>query len=211
MNLSENSMIFLGCSYTSGAGLTDQNQCYTAIMCKQLNKEEVNLAYGGASNYSSFDTLSKLQLVPNAALILQITYLARIKYYNHDLRQIKDRILASQPDRVLINVYTDEFLLYELDRYLYLITKYTKSAGINLVIWDIANTFGSTRNRKIKDCLTQFKEYVYLPSDLNKPDSYRIDNGTDGQGKSLGSGHPGPESHKLIASKLVDHYTTLYQ
>jgi len=210
MNLSENSMIFLGCSYTSGAGLTDQNQCYTAIMCKQLNKEEVNLAYGGASNYSSFDTLSKLQLVPNAALILQITYLARIKYYNHDLRQIKDRILASQPDRVLINVYTDEFLLYELDRYLNLITKYTKSAGINLVIWDIAETFDGTKNCKIKDCLMQFKEYVYLTSDLNKPNSYRVDNGTDGRGESLGSGHPGPESHKLIANKLIDHYKTLY-
>ena len=211
MILPKNSMIFLGCSYTSGVGLINQTQCYTSIMCRQLNKEEVNLAYGGASNYSSVDTLSHLQLVPNASLILQITQLARIKYYDHDRCAIKDRVLSSQPDRTLMHVYTDEFLLYELDRHLNLITKYTKSVGVNLIIWDISNTFDSALNRKIKDCLTQFKEYVYLNSDLNKSDSYRVDNGTDGQEKILGTGHPGPESHKLIANKLVDHYKTLYQ
>jgi hypothetical protein len=211
MILSENTMLFLGCSYTSGVGLTDQTQCYTSIMCRQLDKEEVNLAYSGASNYSSFDSLSKLQLAPGSSLVLQITQLARIKYYDHALHKIKDRIFSSQPDRTLMSVYTDEFLIYELNRYLNLITKYTKSAGINLVIWDVANVFDITVDCKIKDCLRQFKEYVYLTSDLNRPSSYRVDNGTDGQGKILGSGHPGPESHKLIADKLVNHYTTLYQ
>jgi hypothetical protein len=109
-----------------------------------------------------------------------------------------------------MSVYTDEFLIYELDRYLKLITKYAKSAGVNLIIWDVANVFDITIDRKIRDCFTQFKEYVYLTSDLNRPDSYRVDNGIDGQGKRLGAGHPGPESHKLIASKLIDHYKALY-
>ena len=211
MILSENSMIFLGCSYTSGVGLSDQTQCYTNIMCEQLDKEEVNFAYMGANNYSSFDTLSQLQLVPNSSLVLQIAQLARIKYYDHDHHEIKDRVFSNPPfDRNLMSVYNDEFLIYELDRYLNLVTKYTKVAGVNLIIWDVANVFDIAVDRKIKDCLKQFKEYVYLTSALNRSNSYRVDNGTDGEGKLLGTGHPGPESHKLIAKKLVDHYNALY-
>jgi hypothetical protein len=211
MTLSENSMIFLGCSYTSGVGLSDQTQCYTNIMCEQLDKEEVNFAYLGANNYSSFDTISQLQLVPNSSLVLQITSLARIKYYDHDCHEIKDRIFSNPPfSRTLMSVYTDEFLIYELDRYLNLVTKYTKAARANLIIWDVTNVFDITVDRKIRDCLKQFKEYIHLTSALGQPDSYRVDNGTDGEGKSLGTGHPGTESHKLIAKKLVDHYNALY-
>jgi hypothetical protein len=211
MTLSKNTMLFLGCRYTSGVGLADQTQCYTNIMSKHLHKEEVNLAYIGANNYSSFDTLSALHLIPHSSLVLQITSLARIKYYDHDHHEIKDRIFSNPPfSRTLMSVYTDEFLIYELDRYLKLITKYTKAARANLIIWDVANTFDGAVDLKIRDCLKQFKEYIHLTSALGRPDSYRVDNGTDGEGKQLGAGHPGPESHKLIAKKLVDHYNALY-
>jgi hypothetical protein len=81
---------------------------------------------------------------------------------------------------------------------------------VNLIIWSIARVFDFETNRLIEDCLTQFKEYVYLNNALDSADSYRVDNGTDGTAQ-LGTGHPGPESHKLIAEKLLVHYKKLYQ
>lgn len=211
MSFSEDSMIFLGCSYTFGLGLESQSECYSTIMSKHLNKKEFNFAYSGASNYSSFEKFSQLQFVENSSLILQITQLGRIKYYDYEEQCIKDRVFSNQPDRCLMSVYSDDFLLYELNRYLNLVTKYTRSNKIKLVIWDIAYTFDGKLNQMLASCFSQFKEYVRLDSSLNVPNTCRVDNGTDGLGQKVGVGHPGPQSHQLIAEKLINHYKQLYQ
>jgi hypothetical protein len=210
MIFSEDSMIFVGCSYTSGVGLENRRDCYSTVMCDRLNKKEFNFAYGGANNYSSFDKISKLNLAENTSLVLQITQLGRIKYYDYDHQAIKDRVFSSQPDRTLMSVYPDEFLIYELNRYLELVTRYTRAAKIKLIIWSIADSFDNRIHHMVSDCVSQFQEYVYLESKLDSPGCYRVDNGTDGVGKSIGSGHPGPKSHQLIADKLISHYKDLY-
>lgn len=210
MIFSKDTMVFLGCSYTKGVGLENFQERYSTIMCDRLNKKEFNFAYGGANNYSSFDKISKLKLMENSSLVLQITQLGRIKYYDHDHQSIKDRVFSYQPDRTLMSVYTDEFLIYELNRYLGLITKYAKAAKIKLVIWSIADSYDTRIHHMILDCVSQFQEYVYLENRLDSPSCYRVDNGTDGAGKPVGSGHPGPKSHQLIAHKLISHYRNLY-
>ena len=143
-------------------------------------------------------------------MVLQITELSRIKHYDAQKNLIRDRILSNEPSRTLFEIYTDKFLVYELDRHLNLSIKYARSMKVNLIIWSIARVFDFETNQLIQDCLTQFKEYVYLSNDLDSSDSYRVDNGADGTAQ-LGTGHPGPESHKLIAEKLLVHYKKLYQ
>lgn len=205
-------MLFFGCSYTSGFGLPDQTtQNYTYLLSQRLNKNAVNFASPGLNNYTSFDFASKIQLQEkNVSIVFQVTELSRIRYYDKKTCTITDRILSQNPDRTLMEVYCDEFLIYELDRHLRFLTNYTRLAGANLIIWSIARSFDNEINKMIEDCLSQFKEYVYLDNRLNSPDSYRVDNGTDGT-KELGTGHPGPKSHELIAEKLFSHYKKLYQ
>lgn len=211
MILSADSMVFVGCSYTKGIGLRHRSECYTSIMSADLNKKEINYSHGGLSNYNSFDNLSKLEFAhPHVPLVLQITELSRIKYYDAQKNLIRDRLLSNEPNRTLLEIYTDKFLIYELERHLNLSVKYARSMKVNLIIWSIARVFDFETNRLIEDCLTQFKEYVYLNNALDSADSYRVDNGTDGTAQ-LGTGHPGPESHKLIAEKLLVHYKKLYQ
>jgi len=211
MILSADSMVFLGCSYTKGVGLRLSSECYTSIMSADLNKKEINCSKGGSSNYNSFDNFSKLEFAqPHVPMVLQITELSRIKHYDAQKNLIRDRILSNEPSRTLLEIYTDKFLIYELDRHLNLSVKYARSLKVNLIIWSIARVFDFETNQLIQDCLTQFKEYVYLSNDLDSSDSYRVDNGADGTAQ-LGTGHPGPESHKLIAEKLLVHYKKLYQ
>lgn len=45
---------------------------------------------------------------------------------------------------------------------------------------------------------------------LDTPDTYRVDNGRDGNGLPVGEGHPGPLSHRIIANKLLAKYSQLY-
>lgn len=211
MILSADSMVFLGCSYTKGVGLGLSSECYTSIMSADLNKKEINCSKGGSSNYNSFDNFSKLEFAqPHVPMVLQITELSRIKHYDAQKNLIRDRLLSNEPSHTLLEIYTDKFLIYELERHLNLSVKYARSMKVNLVIWSIARVFDFETNQLIKDCLTQFKEYVYLSNDLDSSDSYRVDNGADGTAQ-LGTGHPGPESHKLIAEKLLVHYKKLYQ
>jgi hypothetical protein len=211
MILSADSMVFLGCSYTKGVGLRLSSECYTSIMSADLNKKEINCNKGGSSNYNSFDNFSKLEFAqPHVPMVLQITELSRIKHYDAQKNLIRDRLLSNEPSRTLLEIYTDKFLIYELERHLNLSVKYARSMKINLIIWSIARVFDFETNQLIKDCLTQFKEYVCLSNDLASSDGYRVDNGADGT-HELGTGHPGPESHKLIAEKLLVHYKKLYQ
>jgi len=211
MILSADSMAFLGCSYTKGVGLRFSSECYTSIMSADLNKKEIVCCKGGSSNYNSFDDFSKLEFSqPHVPMVLQITELSRIKHYDAQKNLIRDRLLSNEPSRTLLEIYTDKFLIYELERHLNLSVKYARSMKVNLIIWSIARVYNFETNQLIQDCLTQFKEYVYLSNDLDSPDSYRVDNGTDGTSQ-LGTGHPGPESHRLIAEKLLAHYKKLYQ
>ncbi|CAB4128666.1 hypothetical protein UFOVP112_52 [uncultured Caudovirales phage] len=209
-HITESDIVFLGCSYTSGEGVF-RNSRYSSIVAEQLDKQEINLAKGGCGNYRSFDVFGQLNIDNNATVILQLTELSRIRWYTDS---IYERQLSNPANddyhRSLLTVYHDKFLIHDLIRQLRIIVNYCRAKDLKLVIWSIARFNNQELDTAIETYLSKFPEYVFLDNRLNTPDSYRVDNGTDGRNRPLGTGHPGPESHKLIAEKLVKHFNKLY-
>lgn len=198
--------MFLGCSFTSGYGLVDQKQNWTSIFSDTINCNQVNFAANGANNYNSFDLFSQLQFDSEQnVVVLGITELARIQWYN---QQLQDVLIQREHSRILLPVYNDQFLIFELLKNLRYFMLACKIKNLRPVIWSIARPGALTQ--VLENYLSQYPEYVYLTNELDHPDTYRVDNATDGAGKPVGFGHPGIESHKLIAQKLLTHFNQLY-
>jgi hypothetical protein len=202
-----NNIIFFGCSFTdSNSGFVDSDKMYPAIVCNHFNTKEINYAKQGSGNYRTFDLISTLDFNSENFIILQLTELSRIKWYSKHLIDVR---LQNTNDKCLIHVYNDEFLLYELQRHLKLTVKLLRAKKINFIIWSIARYHYDEKNNNIESFLNTFPEYVYLENALNHKNSYRVDNGYDGNA-ILGTGHPGPKSHQIIANKLIEKINSCY-
>jgi hypothetical protein len=198
-DITHNDILFLGCSYTVGHGLPNGATKYSSIFSRYYNKQEINLAASGSGNYRSFDLIGQLNITSGASVVLQITELSRIRWYHK--KSVKDIMLSVAPNRELLTVYNDEFLIYDLIRQLRIITKLCRVNDIKLIIWSIARP--GIWHDNLETYLSKFPEYIYLDSRRNADTSYYVDNATDGL-------HPGPGSNQLIAEKLIDHFNKLY-
>lgn len=203
-----NEIFFFGCSYTdSSSGFVDADKMYPALIAKNLNKTEINLALAGHGNYRSFDILGDTEIKNNSVLIFQITELSRIRWYDKNLEDI---MLRDTDDKCLTHVYNDMFLIHEIKRNLNLLVKLCRAKDIKLIIWSIARFGNEKLDMFFEKILEMYPEYVFLDNRLDSPDTYRVDNGSDGKGQALGVGHPGPLSHQIIANKLLTKYYQLY-
>jgi hypothetical protein len=202
VSVTNNDIVFLGCSFTEGTGLIDIKTRYSSLLAAYYNKNEINLAIGGGSNYRSFDLFGQLNFVNSGStLVLQLTQLSRLRWYDS---KIVDRSLSVQPSKELIYTYNDQFLIYDLIRQLRIIVKYCREKQIKLIMWSIASFADENMWQNLESYLQQFPEYVYLNDRLNEPDTYRVDDAPDRYK------HPGPESNKLITKKLITHFDNLY-
>jgi len=209
-HITENDIVFLGCSYTTGEGVNSDVR-YSTIIANYFNKNEINLAKGGCGNYRSFDLFGQLEIDNNAVVVLQLTELSRIRWYADT---IYERQLSNPTNdahhKTLVTVYNDKFLIHDLIRQLRVIVNYCRAKNLKLVVWSIARFNDQELDTIIETYLSKFPEYIFMDNRLDTVDSYRVDNGTDGRNKPVGVGHPGPESHKLLAEKLIKHLNTLY-
>lgn len=202
INVTDNDIVFLGCSFTAGTGLVDVKTRYSTLLANYYNKNEINLAIGGGGNYRSFDQFGQLNFInTKSILVLQLTELSRIRWYDS---KIVDRMLSITPGKELLYTYNDRFLIYDLIRQLRIIVKYCREKEIKLIIWSIAKLSDEILNQHLESYLQQFPEYLYINDELDHPDTYRVDDAPDK------NRHPGPESNKLIAKKLTRHFDTLY-
>lgn len=204
-SVTSNDILFLGCSYTSAVGV-ENNQRYSYLMSKSMQKNEINLSSAGKGNYRSFDLFGQLNIFQNATVVLQLTELARIRWYNDS---INDIMLSNDPIRPLLFSYHDKFCIYDTIRQLRILVNYCRVKKIKLIMWSIARFNNEFLDNTFEHYLSRFPEYVYLDNSLDGTDSYRVDNGTDGN-LTLGTGHPGPKSHERIADFLLKHYKKLY-
>jgi hypothetical protein len=201
VDVTVNDVVFLGCSFTAGTGLVDVNTRYSSLLAHHYNKNEINLAVGGGSNYRSFDLFGQLNFInTRSILVLQLTELSRIRWYDS---KIQDRMLSIHPSKELLYVYNDKFLIYDLIRQLRIIVNYCRQRQVRLVIWNIARFNDETLSQYLESYLQQFPEYIYINDKWDEPDSYRVDNAPDK------NQHPGPESNKLIALKLITHLNSI--
>jgi hypothetical protein len=204
--IKKNDVVFLGCSYTSGCGLSDQATNWTSIFSNAIEKNQVNFALNGLNNYSSFDLFSQLEFESDQnVVVLEITELARVQWYNQHLHDI---MIQWDHSRVLLPVYNDHFLIFELIKNLRQFMLICKLKNLRSVVWSIARP--GTLTETFEGYLAQYPEYVYMDNCLDSNSTYRVDNGSDGNGKPVGVGHPGVKSHQLIAQKLLAHYNQLY-
>ena len=199
-------VVFFGCSYTNGYGLTDQAQNWTSIFSHAIEKNQRNFALPGLNNYGSFDLFSQLEFESEQnVVVLEITELARVQWYNQKLQNV---MIQWDHSRQLLPVYHDQFLIFELIKNLRCFIQICRLKKLRPIVWSIA------RPGKLTDVLegylSQYPEYVYLNNSIGSADTYRVDNGSDGAGEKVGVGHPGVESHKLIAQKLLTHFNQLY-
>jgi hypothetical protein len=206
--ITKDDIVFFGCSFTDNkCNFVESEKMYTSIMAKYYDKKLVNLSRGGHGNYRSFDIFGQLNFVDEGTMIvLQLTELSRIRWYN---TKVVDYHLSQSPDKSLVTVYNDQFLIYDLIRQLRIIVSLCRSRKLKLIIWSIARFWDSNLDNSIETYLGKFLEYVFMDNRLNTPTSYRVDTGRDGTSK-LGTGHPGPKSNQLIAEKLILHFNNLY-
>lgn len=205
-NVTINDILYLGCSYTKGVGV-ESAQRYSYTMSKLLEKNEVNLSESGKGNYRSFDLFGQLNIIEGTVVVLQLTELSRIRWHNND--SINDIMLSNEPSRSLLFTYHDKFCIYDTIRQLRIIVNYCRAKKLKLIIWSIARFNNEFLDNTFEYYLRKFPEYIYLDNSLEGENSYRVDNGTDGN-EELGTGHPGPKSHVIIAEKLIVHLKKLY-
>ena len=206
--MTSNKIYFFGCSFTdTSLDFVDADKMYTSLISKHFDKIQVNFAKGGHGNYRSFDILSETELENDSIVIFQLTELSRIRWYDKSLRDI---MLSQSDDRCLSYVYNDRFLIHEVIRNLNLLVKLCRAKNIKLIIWSIARFFDEELDTFFEKKLSIYPEYVFMDNRLDTQDTYRIDNGRDGEGLPVGEGHPGPLSHQIIANKLLAKYSQLY-
>lgn len=206
-------ILFFGCSYTNVySGYVDQDKMYPSIICKHFNSLLQNYAKNGHGNYRSFDLIANLpfnedlRFNKDSLIVLQLSDLSRIRWYDTVL---KDIMLTQSTDRCLVNVYNDNFLIHELHRHLKLVVSLCRASKVKLIVWSVARLSDEKLNMSLERILNSFPEYLYMDNSLESQDSYRVDNGYDGT-TVLGTGHPGPKSHSIIAQKLINKINTLY-
>jgi hypothetical protein len=203
--ITANDLLCLGCSYTYGVGVA-ADQRYTYLMSQLLQKNEINLAQGGGSNYRSFDIFGQLDIQEGTIVILQLTELARIRWYDDKMHDI---MLSTEPNRHLLYTYNDKFCIYDTIRQLRIIVNYCRVKKLKLIVWSIARFNNEFLDDVMEHYLKKFPEYVYMDNSLDGTNTYRVDNGDDGN-EVLGTGHPGPKSHKIITEQLMTHFKKLY-
>jgi hypothetical protein len=198
--LTANDMVFLGCSFTAGAGLSDSNTHYASILAKHFHKNKINLSQPGGSNYRSFDIFSQLDFHPGQLVVLQLTELARLRYCSDD-KLLQEIPLASSKSTTsaMLELYNDNFLLYEQLVQLRLVIKLAREKNLRLIFWLIDY---KDKNLYSKECQMYFYEFKeFIPA-------YAIENFIVDLAED--KVHPGIESNRILATAIIQHIERTY-
>ena len=193
--------VFVGCSWTAGVGLEDpKSQHFSYIISKHFNKNCVNLGVGGSSIGYAFERLSNIDFYENQIVVLQLTHPYRWRYYSKDKKQ-QIHINVNQPNNVrpFIEVFNQEFLLYELIQKLKLFQKIADAKKLKFAFF-LIDYKGTAYSYTDQLYFYDFKSFI--PYGLMQ--EYYIDVGTDDI-------HPGPKSNEYIAKTVINFLETQYK
>ena len=198
------SMVFLGCSFTSGLGLSDPATHYATQVAQHFDKKLLNLARPGGSNNLVFDRFTQLNFHENQLVVVQLTTPDRIHYCDES-RQLypimfSDKKLDKNLQRTLINLYHKDFLFYEILVKMRALISMAQAKKLRLVFWLINYKDENMYSRLDQTYFYSMKEFV--PASWIA--DYMIDKAEDGM-------HPGIESNKFIANTLTRYIETVYE
>ena len=202
--VNQNQIVFLGCSFTAGTGLSDKNTHYSSIVAKYFNRDLLNLAQGGGSNSLIFDRFSRLQLNQGQLVVIQLTGLYRLHYCTTS-KQLSQVVLSTTPieknlHRSMLEVYHTDFLFYELLCKIRVIIKIAQAQKLKLVFWLVdykdEDTYSKLQQTYFYDMLE------FMPASWIE--NYYIDTAEDDL-------HPGIKSNCNIANALIKYIETIYE
>lgn len=201
-----NSAVFLGCSHTEGVGLADPNDNYVKYVSRHFLQQPLNLALGGRGNFRSFNIFRQIDFYPEQLVVLQLTDIGRIRYFNNDNfdTALTESQMVNVKRRSYFDVYNDKQLLFETLEHLEYTVKLAKLLNLRFVFFNLGgNTLGdnSEENNQLRSLteyyLSDYREYI--PSVLKQ----NVDRGTDGL-------HFGPNSHQIWANLVIKKIKEIY-
>jgi hypothetical protein len=200
--LKKNHAVFLGCSFTAGAGLPYAQTRYSTQVAEHFNKELLNLGTGGGSNSLIFDRFTQLDFFPGQIVVVQLTSLDRLHYCKQN-RQLQKIMFANPADanlnQKMVEVYHKDFLFYELLSKVRAMVAIARAKKLKMVFW-----LRDYRDDLIFSKMDQ--QYFYdMPEFV--PASWMQDYLID---RAMDNSHPGVRSNKFIADTLVKYIETVY-
>lgn len=197
--LTEKDIVFLGCSFTAGEGLSDSATHYSSIVADHYGLNPVVLAENGASNSLMFDKFVQLDFKPGQIVILQLTSMERLHYCREDKKLSK--IMFATPkfkdlSRNFLEVYNRDFLFYELLGRIRAIVSIARLKKIKLIIWAI------DRYYSLEQLSYFYNIKEFMPASWIF--DYQVDLAED-------NAHPGIESNRNIANTLIKYIENVYE
>ena len=188
--LSDEDMLFVGCSHTMGADFPDIT--YPTPFGKISKYNIVNRGLGGTSNYRIEDVLAEYDL-RKKNVIIQFTDPMRIRYYDHSLGEVVHK-LGRDYSREEVMLYDVPRMNYEFKKILDRVVARLRDADSRFLFFYLG--FHNESTDELDLYMSRYKEFCLVKD-------YDIDRATDG-------GHQGPRSHELIAKKLYKKWIRMY-
>jgi len=200
-------LITFGCSYTFGEALPDIHPllppkdrvpskfAWPNLLSNKLGYECLNLAECGSGNFQILIKVLKTKFLPDDLVIISWSHFSRYDFYkilnsDYEGRQIHENNPLFK--KIIFNTRVNDIewkLNYQIKNWLCI-----SHVCLLLETLKIKNYFftqsADWENEKIPD-------FIPTKNRLDVGNGYLID-------KALDNGHPGLESHKLLASQLYD-------
>ena len=198
LNNTTDSAVFIGCSHTHGQGLDHIADCYANLVSKHFDVACVNAGSPGKGNLRSFETFNQTMFNKDQIVVLQLTDLARLKYFETETAEaaVQERPLHELKNRSYIDVYNDKQLIYNLLCNIDAVVHRARSNQLRFAFFYLGQG---------QDMFTKTVEYYlmdypeYIPEMLAK----NVDRGNDGA-------HFGAQSHCNWAQAVIDKIEKLY-
>lgn len=177
-----------GCSHSAGVGLIPGQFTYGKLLSDYISLPLRLVAQSGSSLHWSIRHLFAAAVKPQDTVIWQITSPGRMTRFDGD--RVNELVLANSTDRSLIDslsdwqTYFDHFTLINFG------VKYLRSIGCNFAMISMMGKRSDHDLQYLSGYIT-YQEYCPVTDIF-------IDHGTDGL-------HPGPNTHKNLALRLIDH------
>lgn len=197
--LTNNDMVFFGCSHTYGTGLSDPTTQYANRVAKYFNKNCVNLAQPGGSNSWIFNKFVQTQFLPGQMVVVQLTGLGRLRYVNKD-GKISNVLFNTPNDKLksMIDVYNDKYLFYNLLYQVIAMVELARSKQLKMIFW-----LWNYKGEYTKEDQTYFYDMPeFVPATVLE--NFAVDLAEDNI-------HFGIQSNQIIASKLVEYMKQIYE
>lgn len=191
--ISEDNILFIGCSHTYGTGHDTTDTVYPSIVAKKLNLTPMVKGFPGQGNFKFEDVLTEYELGKNTNVIIQFTDIFRLRYYDDASESIihKQGIHFSREET---NMFTNKRLTYEFKQLVCRVVSRLRDANVNFLFFQLTHEHDRILDTNL--FLSSFKEYCWTPD-------VAVDLASDNL-------HFGIESNKKIADRLIKKWNSLY-